>query len=100
MRDEGDAELLARSLDEPRAFASLFDRHYATVRSYLASCSRDPHIADELAAEAFLRAFAARHSFRPRPGYDGVRAWIFTIASNLLHDELRARERRISLIAR
>jgi RNA polymerase sigma-70 factor (ECF subfamily) len=100
MRDEGDAELLARSLTEPGAFASIFDRHYAAVRVYLASRIHDRHIADELAAETFLHAYAARDSFRRRPGYDGVRAWIFRIASNLLNDELRAHTRRTSLIAR
>lgn len=87
-----DIEVLRRSLVEPAAFDALFVRHHVAVRRYLHARIGDPALAEDLAAETFLRAFSARARFRDT-GH-GVRAWLFQIATNLLLDELRARERR------
>jgi RNA polymerase sigma-70 factor (ECF subfamily) len=82
-----DAEVIARSVGEPAAFRPVFDRHFADVHRYLRHRG-GLQLADDLAAETFVRAFAARARFRPRE--DGsARAWLFTIATNLLHDEAR-----------
>ena len=66
--DPTDAELVAAACGEtPHAFATLFDRHYDAIAG-------DPRrrigvgLADELAAETFLQAFAARAR------YDATRA--------------------------
>lgn len=50
----------------------------------------DPHAADDICQETFLRAYRKLSSFR-----DGsLRAWLLTIANRLCLDELRRRKRR------
>jgi RNA polymerase sigma-70 factor (ECF subfamily) len=93
-----DAEVIARSVHEPGAFRVLFDRHFADVHRYLRHRA-GPDLADDLAAETFVRAFAVRARFRPR-ACDTARAWLFTIATNLLHDEARRGRRRVLALGR
>jgi RNA polymerase sigma factor (sigma-70 family) len=92
MTSEDDIRALRRSLAEPAAFDALFVRHHVAIRRYLHARVGDTALAEDLAAETFVRAFAARTRFRDQ-GH-GVRAWLFQIATNLLRDELRARGRR------
>jgi RNA polymerase sigma-70 factor (ECF subfamily) len=99
MSREDDIRALRRSVSEPAAFDALFVAHHVAIRRYLHARVGDGAVAEDLAAETFVRAFAARARFRDQ-GY-GVRAWLFQIATNLLRDELRARgvrerERRIA----
>ena len=76
-------------------FHALFDAQYAPVYRYLAHRLGDPAAAEDLAAETFLRAYAARASFRP----GSPRAWLFTIATNLLRDHARGAGRRDAALA-
>ncbi len=76
-------------------FHALFDAQYAPVYRYLAHRLGDPAAAEDLAAETFLRAYAARASFRP----GSPRAWLFTIATNLLRDHARGRGRGEAALA-
>ncbi len=92
MANHDDIQALRRSLREPAAFDELFVRHHASIRRYIRARLGDDVVAEDLAAETFVRAFAARARFRDQ-GH-GVRAWLFQIATNLLRDELRARARR------
>jgi RNA polymerase sigma factor (sigma-70 family) len=91
-----DSELIVASLGEPEAFAQLFDRHYVAIAGYLRR-RLDRSRADELAAETFLRAFAARDR------YDRARAdarpWLFGIASNLLSHARRSEVQRWRALA-
>jgi RNA polymerase sigma-70 factor (ECF subfamily) len=71
-------------------FHALFDAQFVPVHRYLTHRLGDPVAAEDLAAETFLRAYAARASFS-----DGsARAWVFTIATNLLRDHARGAGRR------
>jgi len=83
-----DADLIADSLTDARAFAALFDRHYDAIAGFLRR-RVEPALADELAAETFLQAFDGRGR------YDLARRdaapWLYGIAANLLR-RLRARE--------
>jgi RNA polymerase sigma-70 factor, ECF subfamily len=97
-REPTDAEVLARSVHEPGAFRLVFDRHFADVHRYLHH-RLGPDAADDLAAETFVRAFAARARFRPGDG-DTARAWLFTIATNLIRDEARRGRRRVLALGR
>ncbi|HEY4096860.1 MAG TPA: sigma-70 family RNA polymerase sigma factor [Baekduia sp.] len=92
MSREDDIRALRRSVSEPAAFDALFVAHHVAIRRYLHARVGDGAVAEDLAAETFVRAFAARARFRDQ-GY-GVRAWLFQIATNLLRDELRARGMR------
>lgn len=95
---EDDVRALTASIDEPAAFRAIFELHHGSVARYLSARVGDRTAAEDLAAETFARAFAARASFRDE-GH-GVRAWLFRIATNLLHDEFRARARRGGLLDR
>lgn len=89
MTAEDDIRALRRSLRDPAAFDVLFVQHHIAIRRYLHARAPDASVAEDLAAETFARAFAARDRFRDE-GH-GVRPWLFQIAINLLHDEIRAR---------
>lgn len=86
-----DVRALRRSQRDPAAFDDVFLRHHASVRRYLHARLGQPELAEDLAAETFARAFAARAGFEDR-GH-GVQAWLFHIATNLLRDEHRKRTR-------
>ena len=91
-----DADCLARSLVEPRAFEVLFDRHFGAVHTYLHR--RAGHnIADELAAETFALAFEGRTSCRSK---DSVLPWLYGIATNLLRRRRRMERRQLNAYAR
>jgi Sigma-70 region 2 len=51
-------------LDDPAAFRALFEAHFSEVHRYLAHRLGDAGAAEDLAAETFLRAYAARGRFR------------------------------------
>lgn len=76
-----DAEAIARSLRQPAAFEDVFARHFAAIFRYLRR-RVGPQLAEDLAAETFTRAFAARRTYdRTRPD---ARPWLFGIATNVL----------------
>jgi RNA polymerase sigma factor (sigma-70 family) len=91
-----DTEVMARSLDEPEAFATLFDRHAAAVHGYLGR--RVGNLADDLLSETFLIAFRRRAAYRPERVE--VRPWLIGIATNLVHGAARAERRRYRALAR
>ena len=58
-QEVSDAEIIRQSWGEPERFADIFDRHYGEIHGYVAR--RLGHcLADDVAAETFLVAFAAR----------------------------------------
>lgn len=95
--ESNDGETIVASMHDPRRFAVIFDRHYREVLSYLARRA-DRTLAEELAEETFVRAFAGRS------GYDAAhpdaRPWLYGIATNLLRKHARAEERRRRAYAR
>jgi RNA polymerase sigma-70 factor (ECF subfamily) len=91
-----DADCLARSLDEPKAFEPIFDRHFTAVHRYLhRRAGRD--LADELAAQTFALAFERRASCRAE---GSALPWLYGIATNLLHRRRRAECRQLRAFAR
>lgn len=94
---QGDGDLIAASLHEPSRFAVVFDRHYGEIAAYLTRRAGRT-LAEELASETFVRAFAAR------AGYDlaylDARPWLYGIANNLLRKHGRTEERRRRAYAR
>ncbi|MDX3641607.1 RNA polymerase sigma factor [Streptomyces sp. MB09-02B] len=97
---ESDASVIARSRDEPEAFAALFDRHADAVHRYAAR-RLGGEVADDLVAETFTTAFQQRHRYDPARG-TGVdaRPWLFGIATNLVGRHRRAEARRFKAMAR
>jgi RNA polymerase sigma factor (sigma-70 family) len=98
--DDHDADVLdlSRSLEEPLAFAAVFDRHFAAIHRYLHRRA-GADVADELAAETFLIAFEQRARFGADKGI-GARPWLYGIATNLLRGRHRLERRRLLAYAR
>jgi RNA polymerase sigma-70 factor (ECF subfamily) len=91
-----DSDLVARSLEEPKAFELVFDRHFGAVHRYLhRRAGRD--LADDLAAETFALAFERRASCRAT---GTVLPWLYGIATNLLRHRWRAERRQLRALAR
>ncbi|HSE03613.1 MAG TPA: RNA polymerase sigma factor, partial [Methylomirabilota bacterium] len=62
------------------AFEAVVAAHHAEIRRYLLRVTARGSDADDLSQETFLRAFRA---YRALPPGSNVRAWLFTIATNL-----------------
>ena len=90
-----DADCLARSVNEPTAFAPIFDRHFNAVHRYLHRRA-GLELADELAAETFLIAFERRATCRG----ESALPWLYGIATNLLRHRWRAERRQLRAYAR
>jgi RNA polymerase sigma factor (sigma-70 family) len=92
-----DAELITASLTDPERFAGVFDHHYAVIAGFLRR-RVERSLADELAADTFLRAFDARARYDvSRPD---ARPWLFGIATRLLAHHRRSEVRRLRAFAR
>jgi RNA polymerase sigma-70 factor (ECF subfamily) len=96
-----DAAALLASRADPDVFAVLFDRYFAEMRHYAAS-RLGGELGDDVAAETFLVAFRTRGRFRTDDvsGGGNVRAWLYRIATNLIHRQRRDEQRRYRALAR
>ncbi len=74
------------------AFEAVVAAHHAEIRRYLLRITARPSEADDLSQETFLRAFRAHGSLPPD---SNVRAWLFSIATNLSRNHFRAQKRRL-----
>jgi RNA polymerase sigma-70 factor (ECF subfamily) len=92
-----DADVIRRSLCDPRAFAVLFDRHGAVVLRFLVR-RVGPDAADELLGDAFRIAFERRATFDERRV--SIRPWLYGIATNLVAKQRRSEARRLRAIGR
>lgn len=97
-RDEqDDAEIVARSLEQPELFARLYDRYAPDIHRYAARRLGEG-AADDITADTFLTAF------RIRARYDLVRPsarpWLYGIAGNLIGEQRRAEVRALKALAR
>jgi RNA polymerase sigma factor (sigma-70 family) len=96
--DPNDGAVIAESLAEPTRFAAIFDRHYDAVYGFI-SRRVGAALAADLAAETFVRAFAARRRYRAETS-SSARPWLFGIAVNLLRHHYRTEARQLRAYAR
>jgi RNA polymerase sigma-70 factor (ECF subfamily) len=88
-----DGELIRRAQAyDSAAFAEIYDCHYEGIYTYIYCRVNNTHVAEDLAAEAFLRALEGIGSFQFR-GVP-IAAWLHRIASNLVNDYFREQARR------
>lgn len=77
--------------DDHRAFAQLVERWEEPIRRLCARMVGDLHRADDLKQEAFSRLFEKRKLYEPTGRFS---TYLWRIALNVCHDELRRRNRR------
>nr|WP_308201490.1 sigma-70 family RNA polymerase sigma factor [Sphaerisporangium perillae] len=69
---------------------TLFDEHAGSLYGYVLRLTGDPGKAEDVVQETLLRAWKHPDVLADRP----VRAWLFTVARNLVVDQHRARRSR------
>jgi RNA polymerase sigma-70 factor (ECF subfamily) len=74
-------------------FETVMEAHHAEIYRYLLRVTTRPSEADDLSQETFLRAYRAYRALAPDAN---VRAWLFTIATNLTRNHWRSERRRRS----
>jgi RNA polymerase sigma-70 factor (ECF subfamily) len=88
--DEPDLVRAAQAGDRA-AFAALVERYWERLYRWLYHLTHDRHAAEDLAQEAFLKAFAHLARFQAETNF---RAWLFRIAHNAFANHYRAGARR------
>jgi RNA polymerase sigma-70 factor, ECF subfamily len=81
-------------LREQAAFAALVERHRGELQVHCYRMLGSLEDAEDLAQEAFLRAWRSRERFGAG-GRFSFRAWLYRIATNACLDVLRSRSRRV-----
>jgi RNA polymerase sigma-70 factor, ECF subfamily len=85
--------------DDRTAFTELFREHHGPIHALLLGRTADPESARDLLQETFLRAWRSFHELSDLPA-TRQRAWLFTVARNLVVDGYRsAATRRATLEA-
>ena len=87
LEDKELAKLAAKGRE--MAFRELLSRYERPVFSLVYRMVRDRTLAEDLSQEAFIRAFNAIESYKPRYKFS---SWIFKIANNHTIDHLRKRK--------
>ena len=94
---ETDAKAILASRTDAEAFASVVRRRHASVHRYLQR-RVGADLAEDLAAEVFVAAFAQRARYDPTQADAGP--WLLGIATNLLRRHRRTEVRRLRAFAR
>ncbi len=92
-----DADLVARVLvdDDQHAFGELVRRHQSSVRGLLRQLTHtDVALADDLAQQAFLRAYKNIRSFRGEARFS---TWLYRIAYNCFREDARRRKELVGI---
>ncbi len=90
--DETDKELVSRVKRGDRAaFNLLFGRYQHKIRSLVARHVRNPEDVEDVAQEAFIKAFRALPKFR---GESAFYTWLYRIAINTARNQQLAKSRR------
>ncbi|MFF4505395.1 RNA polymerase sigma factor [Streptomyces sp. NPDC001401] len=95
---------------DPEAFAELFAAHARAVYGHAARLSADRGTAEDVVSLTFLEAWRLREKLRPEaatldedadlPDGDGLRPWLYGIATNVLRNTRRAARRHSAALAR
>src|SRR5262245_21643889 len=87
--DPSDEARLVRAAQQGNrpAFATLVEVYWDRLYRWLYQLTRDRHTAEDLAQEAFLKAFANLERFTAGTNF---RAWLFRIAHNAFANQHRA----------
>jgi RNA polymerase sigma factor (sigma-70 family) len=86
-----DALLAGFAVGDAKAAEAFIGRFRGRVYGVALAITRDTRLAEDLAQEAFLRAWRHAETFDPRRG--GVATWLAVITRNLAIDAMRTRPR-------
>src|ERR1700733_13404569 len=67
-----------------------FENNLSQIKSYLLRITASAPDAEDIAQDTYIKAVEKIHTFR---GESSLKTWLFTIASNLAKDNLRAQKR-------
>ncbi len=92
--DDAEAALIerARELDDA-AWAAIYERHAEQVYAYIYYRLGDQHIAEDLAADVFVKAVAGIKGYRYRG--TPLLAWLYRIAHNVTVDHRKSAQTRM-----
>ena len=92
-RQLGDDELMRRLFyRDRRAFEAIFDRYGDLVYSMALRVLRDPHLAEDISQEIFVRLWSKPGSYVAERGR--FLTWLISVTRNRAVDEVRSRGRR------
>jgi RNA polymerase sigma factor (sigma-70 family) len=97
MMEDFDSAVIATSLEDPKAFGAIFDRHAGALLRFLAR-RVDPAEAEALLGDVFRIAFERRGSYDVQR--EDARPWLYGIAANLVAKHWRSEGRRLRATAR
>lgn len=90
--EEGDEALVAGAREgDAKALEALVSRHLTAVYQVALRVVGDPDVAEDVAQESFVRLL---HQSLPE---GEARPWLFTVATNLVRDRARKRQRHLRL---
>ena len=78
--------------DDDSRLVALYDAHGPSVWRYVVHLTGDPAGADDIVQETLLRAWRSPRILAQEPA--STRSWMFTVARNLVIDEVRSARRR------
>jgi RNA polymerase sigma-70 factor (ECF subfamily) len=90
MAMDQDLELMLRvRRGDVESFELLLRRHRTPLVNYFHRMVRDPALSEDLAQEAFLRVYQARHRYQAEARFT---TWLYRIATNLALNAIRDRK--------
>jgi RNA polymerase sigma-70 factor, ECF subfamily len=92
-----DAELVARlKRYEADAVSAVVARHGAALHRYVVSIVGDPHLAEDVVSETFLRMLEKIDGYE----YRGIpfEAWLYRIAHNMAVNQLKRASRNVPIV--
>ncbi|MFQ5629627.1 MAG: sigma-70 family RNA polymerase sigma factor [bacterium] len=91
IENQSDEELmLAYAGGDAEAFDRLFVRHGQKIFNLFLRQTGNAELARDLAQETWVRLIDARRRYQPSKSFS---SWLYTIAMNLLRDEIKRRKR-------
>lgn len=91
-----ETRLVQRAVDDPAAFAVIYDHYFSPVYNYIRYRVEDIPTADDLTSTVFEKVLHHLHHFQAEKAPFG--AWLFSIARNTVTDH-RRRHSRQSLLS-
>lgn len=87
-KEPGEHALLVRTRQyDEAALAELYDHHAPRVYAYIYRRVGDPHLAEDLVGDVFVRVVQAVRS--KHPWHTSFRAWLYRVAHNVVIDHYR-----------